>query len=273
MMQTQQVKTSRPSRFVSSVYSLQPTHYNLRWQLWLLVPALALVLVGCSGKKDETPPNTTETETTQPSDSTAPTTGDPTSLTEVAPSSLNTKVTTNLNLATNAAHDWRADAVLTYASVELPASLKIDSGNEVYVFGSAADTENWWTYSISQTTNKFVRALIPREDYLGGRLDPVNIEYWNMNYAEALQLAEKNGGSDFRLANSGARVATFLSQRAPRGWLWWTVEYTAPSGEQFTLLINPNRGEVVNESGDEVAPPGADNSVPADTTSSTSSEL
>lgn len=236
---------------------------------WLLIPALALVLTGCSipflgGGDDKT---ADETATT-PSDTTVseetPTTGDASSLVGILPSSANIKVTTNLNLATNAAKGWREDAVLTYVSVELPASLKPDSGNEVYVFGSAADTNNWWTYSISQETGKFVRALIPKEDYLGATLDPINTQYWNMNYVEALQLAEGNGGSDFRSANAGTRATTFLSNRAPRGWLWWTVEYSAPSGEQFTLLVNPNRGEVVNESGDEVAP--ASDSTSGDTT-------
>lgn len=258
-------KTRRMSRVRTSHLSKWSVS---RWQRWLILPLITLILTGCSGKKTETPAPTTDTPTSE--QATAPdASGDPTSLTELAPSSLNTKVTTNLNLATNAARDWRADAVLTYVSVELPASLKLDSGNEVYVFGSAADSEHWWTYSVSQTTNKFVRALIPREDYLGARLDPINTSYWNMNYVEALQLAEQNGGNNFRTKNSGSRVAIFLSQRAPRGWLWWTVEYTAQSGEQFTLLINPNRGEVVNESGDEVAPPGANNSVPTDSSSDT----
>lgn len=252
------------------------TTHTVRWSTWVLLPVLALVLVGCSGKKAQEQTAATPTDEQVATDTSSDPTvesSDPTLVTGISPSSLNTKVTTNLNLATNAAKDWRADAVLTYASVELPASLKVDSGNEVYVFGSAADSENWWTYSISQTTNKFVRALIPREDYLGGRLDPINIQYWNMNYAEALQLAEQNGGSAWRSQNAGSRVAIFLSQRAPRGWLWWTVEYSAPSGEQFTLLINPNRGEVVNESGDEVAPAATDTSIPTETTSETSSEL
>jgi hypothetical protein len=92
-----------------------------------------------------------------------------------------------------------------------------------------------------------------------------------MNYVEALQLAEANGGADFRTTNAGTRVTIFLSNRAPRGWLWWTVEYSAPSGEQFTLLVNPNRGEVVNESGDELAPP-ADDSSSTDASTSTSTD-
>lgn len=226
-----------------------------------LVVVLAFGLTGCKSQvpsdEETTPP---EGETTE-----QPTTGDPNSLTAILPSSVNTQVTTNLNLATNAASAWQADAALVYASVELPASLAPDTGNEVYVFGSTADRANWWTYSISQESGKFVRAIIPKEDFLGASLDPVNTSYWNMNYVEALQLAEANGGSEFRTTNAGSHVTIFLSQRAPRGWLWWTVEYTAPSSEQFTLLVNPNRGEVVNESGDEVAP--AQDTTSTDTTS------
>lgn len=231
-----------------------PEHTHRSLAAWLLVPALALVLTGCKKNAEDQPTDQpsgeTTTETQQPDTGTG---GD--SLTTVAPATINSQVTTNLNLATNASKAWQPDAALVYASVELPASLTIDSGNEVYVFGSAADPANWWTYSISQDTGKFVRAIIPKEDFLGASLDPVNTSYWQMNYAEALQLAEVNGGNAFRTSNSGTRVTIFLSQRAPRGWLWWTVEYTAPSGEKKALLVNPNRGEVVDEAGTEIAPP------------------
>ena len=218
------------------------------------MPVLALPLPGCKNKQ-AAEPATDQTQTTDQSDTTADTT-----LAGVLPSSLDTKLTTNLNLATNAAHAWHPDAVLVYASVEIPASLIPNAGNEVYVYGAASDLSNWWTYSVSEDTGKFVRAIIPREDYLGSLLDPVNTSYWKMNFVEAFQAAEKNGGGDFRTQNAGTRVTTFLSQRAPRGWLWWTVEYTAPSGEQFTLLVNPNQGEVVNENGDQLAPGAQDQS-------------
>lgn len=221
-----------------------------RHYFWLVILGLAVTLTGCKNSKssDETSETATETADETETSSTAD------DLTTILPSSVDTTLETHLNLARNAVQAWHPDAALTYVSIELPASLALDSGNEVYVFGSAQDTGNWWTYSLSQETGKFVRAIIPKEDFLGAELTPVNLEYWKMNHVEALQLAEDNGGNDFRLANTGTRVTLFLSQRAPRGWLWWSVEYKAPSGESFTLLVNPNRGEVVDENGNELSP-------------------
>ncbi|MBI4032792.1 hypothetical protein HY374_03750 [Candidatus Berkelbacteria bacterium] len=232
---------------------------------------LALTLTGCGLKQSEDSAETdTTTEgtgtTTDPSTSTS--TG--TDLTTIAPASVETTLTTHLALATNAAKVWKANAELVYVSVEIPASLAQDSGNEVYVFGSPDDATNWWTYSLSQSTDKFVRAIIPKEDYLGADITPINTQYWKMNYVEAFQLAEANGGAAFRTTNPGSAATLYLSQRAPRGWLWWTAEYVAPSGEQFTLLINPNLGEVVDESGNEVAP--SIDSTSTDTTSTGTSD-
>jgi len=154
--------------------------------------------------------------------------------------------------------------------VELPADLAPNTGREVYVFGSAANIDNWYTYSVAEDTGKFVRAIIPKEDYLGRNLDPINFDFWTMNYVQALQLAEANGGADFQTNNSGTTITAYLSERAPKNWLWWTIEYTAPSSETFSLLINPFQGNVVDESGNEVAPAGGQ-PTPATGTGNTSS--
>ncbi len=218
---------------------------------WVRGAALVCLIVvgftGCLRRDAEPEPQDTSDTTPQPTVS---------DLTTLPPSSFDQELATHLEQATEAATTWKEDALLTYVSVELPASLVPNSGNEVYVFGSAGDVENWYTYSIAQETGKFVRAIIPKEDFLGRDLEPINQEFWTMNYVEALQLAELNGGFDFRTTNPGTTATTFLSHRAPRNWLWWTVEYTAPTGQQLTLLVNPFRGEVVDETGTEIAPPG-----------------
>ncbi len=226
-----------------------------RWGILALVVLVALTGCGLKSSKETDAAQDEASAGSTESTESAATNSDSGTLVTLAPTSVELQLTTNLNRATNAAQVWHDDAVLTYVSVDIPASLAPASGNEVYVFGSASDPLNWWTYSIAQESDKFVRAIIPKEDYLGADVVPVNTQYWQMNYVEALQLAETNGGSSFRSSHEGTRVTTFLSQRSPRGWLWWSVEYTAPSGDVFTLLVNPFRGEVVDETGNELAPP------------------
>lgn len=231
----------------------QPERNQVRWIVASL--AIALSLTSCGLKGSKTTEETDSASSTESTDAAVSTETGGSTVATILPTSVDVQLTTNLNRATSAATTWQPDAVLTYVSVEVPASLAPDAGNEVYVFGSPKDATNWWTYSIAEENGKFVRAIIPKEDYLGADVVPINTEYWQMNYVEALQLAEGSGGASFRSAHEGTRVTTFLSQRSPRGWLWWTVEYTAPTGDVFTLLVNPFRGEVVDETGTEVAPP------------------
>lgn len=235
---------------------------------------LSLGLTGCGLKQDNTSSTDTGTDTgtDTSTDTGTDTSAGVTDLTTISPASAETSLQVNLAAATAAATTWKSNAALVYVSVDIPSNLAQNAGNEVYVFGSPDDPTNWWTYSLAQESGKFVRALIPKEDYLGDEITPINLNYWNMNYVEAFQLAEANGGAAFRLTSPGARANLYLSQRAPRGWLWWTAEYTAPSGEQFTLLINPNLGEVVDEQGTPIAP-STQSSTSQSTDTSSSSTL
>lgn len=233
---------------------------------------LALTLTGCGLKSDDQATTDTSTDTTTEEPLTTDTTPTTNDLSTITPGSVAPDLDAHYAAAQAAAQAWQADAVLTYVSVDVPTTLATGQSNEVYVFGSASDSANWWTYSVSQATGKFVRALIPKEDYLGADIVPINTDYWTMNYVEAFQLAEANGGAAFRLLNPNSTITLFLSQRAPRGWLWWTAEYAAPSGETFALLANPFRGEVVDEAGTEVAPPADGSSTTDDLTTPTQTD-
>lgn len=217
------------------------------WVQPLILAGLALTLTGCL-KQSSTPTSSTS-PTTTPSSPTAAN-----DLTALAPTTFDVDLNAHLSQATAAAKLWKADAVVSYVSVEPPTSLVPNLANEVYVFGSASDLDNWFTYSYAEATEKFVRAIIPKTDYLGSSINPIDTSFWKMNYVEAFQLAEKNGGSTFRQSNPNTKVTMFLSQRAPRGWLWWSIQYTPLSGQALTLLVNPFRGEVVDETGKQLAP-------------------
>ena len=224
-----------------------------------IIAAIALTLTGCLKSKSpstttDTTQNTTTDTTTTSNTSTTPTVSD---LTSILPSSFDTDISAHFAQGTAAAKAWHTDAVVSYVSVALGTNLTPKKGNEVYVFGSASDLDNWFTYSLSQDTGKSVRAIIPKADYLGDKITPINTTYWSMNYIQALQLAEQNGGATFRTANPNPQITIFLSNRTPRGWLWWTVEYTAASsGQNLSLLINPYLGGVSDEQGNVLVPDG-----------------
>jgi len=223
----------------------------------LLIIVSTFVLGGCSslsfGKKAATPSTTTDssaaTEQVANSEPATPT------LKSVTPSRFDQPIADALTVARGKAKEWQDDAVLHYVSVELPTDLRPTAATQTFVFGSGKDDKNWWTYSQNEATTKSIRALIPKDDYLGSAIVPVNTQYWKMNYVEAFQLADANGGADFRAKHADAKVTLYLSHRQPNAWLWWTIEYKTPASDLLTLLVNPNRGEVIDSAGNELAAP------------------
>lgn len=219
------------------------------WLKLLGILILTASLSGCLNRQSNTDNQDTQTTTDTTTTSTTTQVSD---LSTLPPTSFDAILDAHYQAAEAEALKWRADALLTYVSVELD-NLTPNVGREIYVFGSAADLDYWWTYNLDeQDPNNTVRALIRREDYLGEELTPINLDFWKMNYVEALQIAEQNGGADFMAANPNTKIKLYLSQREPRNWLWWTIEYQTLTGQTFTLLVNPFRGEVVDESGNEV---------------------
>lgn len=201
--------------------------------------ACGLIFMGLSCKKATPAEETTTTTTTE-------------DLTNIDASTI-VGITTDLNTAKEKALEWQEDAALYHLAVKLPADLSTGNATETFTFGSDKDKANWWTISISQKSNKYIRALIPKEDYLGADLTPAKLDYLNTNYVQAFQLAETNGGKAFRQKNASTTITMNLSNSQPKGWLWWVAEYKAPDGETLNIRIDPNLGQVVDEQGNPVS--------------------
>lgn len=150
----------------------------------------------------------------------------------------------NLKEATDLAKIWQLDSKLAYVEIQIPGDLSKNNGSELYVFSSNTDKVNWWTFSLNQATDKFVRAIIPKEDFLGFDSSQIDSKYWKMNYIKALQLVDSAGGSGFRASNTIKEIKIYLKQRQPNGWLWWTIQYIASDGTTYERIINPFNGEV-----------------------------
>jgi len=169
-------------------------------------------------------------------------------LSNIDPTSVDSAIKKNLDLATQKALEWRQDAVLVYVQVKL-TSLEPNTGTETYVFDSPSVPNLHFTFTISQQSKRFIRAVIPVEDYLGSGLLPIDQKYWKLNYVSALQTAEKEGGKDFRDKYLNWTIELNLNRGEPKNWLYWTVDYKIEGGETLSVKINPYSGEVVKEGG------------------------
>lgn len=157
------------------------------------------------------------------------------------------QTTSNLNLAKTKAKAWKADAYLAAYNLKIPQSLASTEAAETFVFGSPSDQTNWWTISLDKKGG-YIRASIPKEDYLGQNLQPIDEKAWVKNYIEALQIAEKSGGSDFRTKNPESEISMVLAQTTPNNWLWWKLDYQAAT-TNMTILVSARDGQAYNESG------------------------
>ncbi len=216
-------------------------------------------LTGCGLKKSDTTTSGTKSSPTPTGligASSTLTTNQSTYLT-VEPASLDSALSERLAEADQKAKIWRNDAQLVHFSAKFGAGYKIDAVTETYSYGSPTEAYDWWTYTISQKTGKKVRALIPREDYLGSTMAVIPKNHWKANYIEAFQLAENNGGSQYRAANPDAQVTASLSVGEPKSFLWWSVEYSSESAEALKILVNPSTKEVTSATGQAIASPAA----------------
>ena len=170
-------------------------------------------------------------------------------LTNLDPSSALSQITANYNTAKQKASSWQPDAALYSASAKITKSLEWEDVVEVYTFGTVRETSNWWTISIAIRSKNYIRAIIPKEDYLGSNLKPIAINYWKISYVEAFQIAEKNGGKEWREKNKdNYQITATLLHAEPKGYLYWMVEYQIIDGtDKKTVQINANDGEVVEQ--------------------------
>lgn len=216
---------------------------NFLKSLLFLAIISALVGLSLSCKKETPSPSPTVSESATPEPAVD-------NLTNLDTGSVLSEIETNYSTARQKAAQWKADAVLYSVSAKITSSLEWEDVIEVYTFGSASDPANWWTISISVRSKNYVRAVIPKEDYLGSSLKPAQTAYWKVSYVEAFQIAEKNGGKEWRdkLNNSNYMVTTTLAHGEPKGYLYWMVEYQNSDGsDKKTVQINSNNGEVVTQ--------------------------
>jgi len=136
---------------------------------------------------------------------------------------------------------------LAAIDIQLPKSLAQGSGTTNYIYTSSADRIYNWVISISNASEAFVRSKVYKNDYLGD-LTAINRDFWKINYVQALQIAEKNGGLDFRNYYDVSSVCLVLKKGDPKGWLYWYVTYTA-TGQVNSIQIDANSAAII--SGDE----------------------
>lgn len=157
-----------------------------------------------------------------------------------------------LNFANKKANDWQSNSKLVAVQVEVPSSLRKENVSTRYIYSSPSVNYYYWTIAISADNTSYIRALIPKEDYLNSNLDIILNDFWKFNYVQALQIADENGGSDWRETNNLGQVTMVLSRGQPNNYHYWNIEYVAVDEDgqridsnNFKLKISSYSGEIV----------------------------
>lgn len=159
-------------------------------------------------------------------------------LTNINTTTIDTAAEDQLAVADGKAAEVDKKNVLIAVEVRLPQSLDSSSGDTTYIYSSTSDKTNNWIITLSNASNNFLRARVPKEDYIGD-LKAVNRSYWKTNYVAALQIAEKNGGLNFRSANEISEIKLLLKNSDPKNWLYWFVSYSGKNNvKQYQIDVS-----------------------------------
>lgn len=140
------------------------------------------------------------------------------------------------------------DLVLQLVSMKFVNSLSDQTGltTNYYIFSSPSDTRYYYLVNIPHNGESMKRFLMPKEDLaLPFDLIPVQKQYWQLSYVDALRAVENQGGSAFRGQHSKYEVSAILAKPAGQ-FLNWFITYRATdgSGEVFQASVDSNTGEL-----------------------------
>ncbi len=150
------------------------------------------------------------------------------------------------NHANELAIAYRQNAKLVYVRVKIPAGLNLDLTQYTFVYDSVSDQQNHWVVTFEKDANTFIRALIPKSDFLGSDLKQILPLYWKTNFVSVLQKAEPEIGEKFRAEHiNDYKIELNLSRKSDEP-LTWTCEYSTLDGSVIqSIKISAESGEII----------------------------
>lgn len=163
--------------------------------------------------------------------------------------------TAELADATTRAKAIQKDVVLAAISTKYINSLSDSVGLSTNYYFFLSPTKLDYYFLVNMPRNSLEepkRFMMLQQDFedLGFSLLPVPFEYWKINYAKALQLAEAAGGAKFRVAHKNFEVSQILARTSGGDdvthHLQWHISYKAKdgSGALLQLQVHANTGDV-----------------------------
>jgi|GEM_PF-3874895 len=150
------------------------------------------------------------------------------------------------------ASDWHKNSKLYGVVVDYKDSLSPAAAKDTYIYKATESkpfpfNKYYWTITmnqVGQNGGQWNRLIYPIEDYfLGPNLEEIPLQYWKLSFLEAIAIAEKNGGQDFRTKNKNYNLKAILSN-LPGKDLTWRVSYKAEK-DQRNFEISAATGDIL----------------------------
>jgi hypothetical protein len=224
------------------------------WLVGGLLVVVLLMTLSAAGCKRRAVDNTVDNNisnltntTTDQSDSFSNTTSPESGLAD--PVAIQAQLVNEAKEATDFIRLIQPDAVLALVSTKYINSFSNAFGlsTNYYIYTSAAETNYYFLVNVPRNNlDPMKRFLMPVQDFeLDFAVLEIPTQYWNVNYAKALQLAEAQGGSNFRAQHKTFDVSVILARPAGK-YLSWFISYKATdaSGAKLQIQVDANSGEV-----------------------------
>jgi len=141
------------------------------------------------------------------------------------------------------------DAVLVLLSTKYINSLSNTFGlsTNYYIYSSVSKPDYYFLVNVPRNgLDPMKRFLMPVQDFeLDFSVLEIPAEYWKTNYAKALELAEAQGGANFRSQHKTFDVSVILARPAGKHLSWFiTYKATDGSGAKLQVQVDANTAEV-----------------------------
>lgn len=115
-----------------------------------------------------------------------------------------------------------------------------------YIFSSPSDQSYYYIVNMPRDGSTPKRFLMLKSDFnLGFAVIPIPLSDWKINYAQAIQAAEQQGGATFRSQHPDFRATVTLAMPATQKLAWYiTYRASDQSGATFKATVDASSGAV-----------------------------
>lgn len=164
------------------------------------------------------------------------------------PQAILSRAKESFSKANGLATKWQTDAKLILISTNYIGDYEDKGVIDQYIFISDNQKDMLFAVNVPRDDHsKFNRMLIFKEDVpLSSKVKPLPLQYWKINYAQALEKADAMGGYSYRRDHPNFQMSQTLSLVENRN-MAWTMIYKSQDGKDFEVVLDSSSGQEIKK--------------------------